>query len=48
MWQIPLESEGEEKLLESESYRKMEDVELVLRFFAYLHIARNVLILYLT
>jgi hypothetical protein len=39
MWKLPLESEGEEKLLESESYRKMEDVELVLRFFAYRHIA---------
>ncbi|QLE53593.1 DUF262 domain-containing protein (plasmid) [Nostoc sp. C057] len=38
MWKLPLESEGEEKLLESESYRKMEDVELVLRFFAYRHI----------
>jgi hypothetical protein len=35
MWQIPLESEGTEKLLESEAYRKMDDVELVLRFFAY-------------
>ncbi len=39
MWKLPLESEGEEKLLESESYRKMEDVELVLRFFAYRHLA---------
>ena len=38
MWNLPLESEGEDKLLESESYRKMEDVELVLRFFAYRHI----------
>jgi hypothetical protein len=38
MWNFPLESEGEEKLLESESYRKMEDVELVLRFFAYRHL----------
>jgi hypothetical protein len=38
MWKLPLESEGEEKLLKSESYRKMEDVELVLRFFAYRHI----------
>jgi len=38
MWNLPLDSEGEEKLLESESYRKMEDVELVLRFFAYRHI----------
>ncbi len=35
MWQIPLECEGEEKLLTSEAYRKMEDVQLVLRFFAY-------------
>ena len=33
MWKFPLEEEGEEKLLESEAYRKMEDVELVLRFF---------------
>jgi Protein of unknown function DUF262 len=40
MWKLPLESEGEEKLLESESYRKMEDVELVLRFFAYRHISK--------
>jgi hypothetical protein len=38
MWKFPLQSEGEEKLLESESYRKMEDVELVLRFFAYRHL----------
>lgn len=38
MWQLPLQSEGEEKLLKSESYRKMEDVELVLRFFAYRHL----------
>jgi hypothetical protein len=29
---------NEEQLLESESYRKMEDVELVLRYFAYRHI----------
>jgi len=35
MWQIPLESDGEEKLLTSEAYRKMDDVQLVLRFFAY-------------
>jgi len=35
MWAIPLESDGEEKLLTSESYRKMDDVQLVLRFFAY-------------
>lgn len=39
MWKLPLESEGEEKLLKSEPYRKMEDVELVLRFFAYRHIS---------
>ncbi|AUT01123.1 hypothetical protein CLI64_12310 [Nostoc sp. CENA543] len=38
MWQLPLESEGEEQLLKSEAYKKMEDVELVLRFFAYRHI----------
>lgn len=35
MWDIPQEEVGEEVLLESDSYRKMEDVELVLRFFAY-------------
>jgi len=35
MWQIPLETDGEEKLLTSDAYRKMDDVELVLRFFAY-------------
>jgi len=35
MWNIPLESEGEPQLLTSEIYRKMEDVQLVLRFFAY-------------
>lgn len=40
MWKLPLESEREKKLLESESYRKMEDVELVLRFFACRHIAK--------
>ena len=33
MWGIPID--GEEKLLQSEAYRKMDDVELVLRFFAY-------------
>jgi Protein of unknown function DUF262 len=38
MWQMPLQSEGEEKLLESDPIRKMEDFELVLRFFAYRHI----------
>ena len=35
MWNIPLESDGEEDLLTSEAYRKMDDVQLVLRFFAY-------------
>lgn len=35
MWRIPLESDGEEALLTSEAYRKMDDVQLVLRFFAY-------------
>lgn len=35
MWNIPLESDGEDELLKSESYRKMDDVQLVLRFFAY-------------
>ena len=35
MWNIPLEGDTEEKLLNSEAYRKMDDVELVLRFFAY-------------
>ncbi|WP_438013265.1 DUF262 domain-containing protein [Psychrobacter raelei] len=35
MWNIPLEGDSEEKLLRSEAYRKMDDVELVLRFFAY-------------
>lgn len=35
MWNIPLESSGEDALLTSEAYRKMEDVELVLRFFSY-------------
>jgi hypothetical protein len=38
MWKLPLESDGEKTLLESEKYRKMEDVELVLRFFAYRHL----------
>ncbi len=37
MWDLPLESEKDE-LLQDERYRKMEDVELVLRFFAYRHI----------
>jgi len=40
MWKFPLENEGEKQLLENESYRKMEDVELVLRFFAYRHIEK--------
>ena len=35
MWKIPLEEDGEQKLLTSEAYRKMDDVQLVLRFFAY-------------
>lgn len=51
MWKLPLESEVEDLLLQSEEqlkestasnrltlYRKMEDVELVLRFFAYRHL----------
>ena len=38
MWQIPLESDGEEILLKSEPYRKMEDAQLILRFFAYRHL----------
>lgn len=40
MWKMPLEEEGEEALLKSEPYRKMEDVELVLRFFAYRHLEK--------
>lgn len=35
MWNIPFEEDSEDKLLKSEAYRKMDDVELVLRFFAY-------------
>lgn len=35
MWNIPSEDDGEDKILKSEAYRKMDDVELVLRFFAY-------------
>lgn len=35
MWKIPLGSEGEAALLTNEVYSKMEDVELVLRFFSY-------------
>lgn len=51
MWKLPLESEVEDLLLQSEEqlrestnsnrltlYSKMEDVELVLRFFAYRHL----------
>ncbi|MEZ0484522.1 DUF262 domain-containing protein [Fibrella aquatica] len=38
MWKMPLEKQGEEILLQNVSYRKMEDVELVLRFFAYRHL----------
>jgi hypothetical protein len=38
MWKIPMQSEGEDKLLNCDEYRKMADVELVLRFFAYRHI----------
>jgi len=37
MWKIPLESDGENELLKNDDYRKMKDVELVLRFFAYRH-----------
>jgi len=40
MWKIPLETESEKILLANESYRKMEDVELVLRFFAYRHLEK--------
>jgi hypothetical protein len=35
MWNIPLNNEDENLLLANESYRKMDDVQLVLRFFAY-------------
>lgn len=35
MWNIPLDNESDELLLENEAYRKMDDVQLVLRFFAY-------------
>ncbi len=41
MWQIPLESDGEEELLKSDPYRKMDDVELVLRFFTYRHLDKR-------
>jgi hypothetical protein len=40
MWGIPQENEPDEILLGNEAYRKMEDVELVLRFFAYRHISQ--------
>ena len=39
MWVLPLESE-KNKLLQDERYRKMIDVALVLRFFAYRHIEK--------
>jgi hypothetical protein len=35
MWNIPLDSQDESLLLTNEAYRKMDDVQLVLRFFAY-------------
>lgn len=35
MWNIPLDIDSEGTSSESEVYRKMDDVELVLRFFAY-------------
>ncbi len=35
MWNIPLDHEGDETLSASETYRRMDDVELVLRFFSY-------------
>ena len=35
MWNIPLDEEGDDLLLANEAYRKMDDVQLVLRFFAY-------------
>lgn len=40
IWHFPLMSEGEKKLLQSEAYREMKDVELVLRFFAYRHVGK--------
>lgn len=40
MWHMPLESDGEKKLLGNSMYREMQDVELVLRFFAYRHIGQ--------
>jgi len=39
MWEIP-ETDKEEELLENDTYRKMEDVELVLRFFAFRQIEK--------
>lgn len=39
MWEIPEKELGDE-LLENEPYRKMEDVELVLRFFAFRQIEK--------
>jgi len=38
MWHFPLMSADEEELLKNDPYREMQDVELVLRFFAYRHI----------
>ncbi len=35
MWKIPLDSQDDALLLANEAYRKMDDVQLVLRFFAY-------------
>ncbi|MGF1569274.1 MAG: DUF262 domain-containing protein [Nodosilinea sp.] len=40
MWNLPLYDEGEDSLLKSDSYREMEDVGLVLRFFAYRHLEK--------
>lgn len=37
MWDIP-DSDNEDELLSNDMYKKMEDVELVLRFFAYRHL----------
>jgi len=38
MWHFPLISADEKELLKNDAYREMQDVELVLRFFAYRHI----------
>lgn len=38
LWHFPLMSANEEELLKNDPYREMQDVELVLRFFAYRHI----------